>query len=294
MCGVVVSVGPYSSDSSDPYRSPAFELKAGDRVISTFAPLHIAGQVQARDLANSLGGPANGVLTQYRVFPAYGVVKVPDYLSAEEASCLPIAATTAWMSLNELRPRGEIVGPGETILVQGTGGVSIAGLQIASAAGATVIVTSSSDSKLERAKSLGASTLINYKSSPEWESDVLKATADAGADIIFEVGGAKTLRQSFDCVKFGGLISCIGYLSGKVDEGDDRTNTNLLCLRRNVTLKGILNGSRDRLEEMLRFYQEKQIKPVVDKVFTFEEGKDALTYLASGGHFGKVVVKVKE
>ncbi|PVI04148.1 hypothetical protein DM02DRAFT_611758 [Periconia macrospinosa] len=198
------------------------------------------------------------------------------------------------MSLNGLRPKGEIVGAGETVLIQGTGGVSIAGLQIATAAGASVIATSSSDAKLERAKNLGATTLINYKSSPDWETEVLKSTSDEGADIIFEVGGAKTLRQSFDCVKFGGTIACIGYLSGKVDEGTDRTNTNLLCLRRNVTLKGILNGPRDRLEEMLKFYEQKQIRPVVDKVFKFEQGKDALAYLFSGGHFGKVVVRVKE
>lgn len=193
-----------------------------------------------------------------------------------------------------MRPKGEIVGPHETILCQGTGGVSIAGLQIAAAAGTTVIVTSSSDAKLQRARQLGAQVLINYKTQPDWEEDVLAATSEAGADIIFELGGAKTLRKSFDCVRFGGLIACIGYLSGKQDDAGDRTNTNLLCLRRNVTLKGILNGPRDKLEEMLNFYQSKEIRPVVDRVFKFEEGKDALKYLYSGGHFGKVVVKVKE
>ncbi|KAF2643628.1 NAD(P)-binding protein [Massarina eburnea CBS 473.64] len=292
MCGTVVSIGPYSN-TSDPYKNPAFQLKTGDRVISTFAPEHITGQIQEKHLANSLGGPVSGVLTQYRVFPTYAVVKIPDYLSDEQASCLPIAAMTAWMSLNCMRPKGETMGAGETILCQGTGGVSIAGLQIASAAGATAIVTSSSDSKLERAKALGASNLINYKTSPAWESDVLKATSDVGADIIFELGGAKTLRQSFECIRFGGLIACIGYLGGKVDEDTDRTNTNLLCLKRNVTMKGIINGPRDKLEEMLKFYEEKQIKPVVDKVFKFEEGKEALQYLFSGGHFGKVVVRVK-
>jgi NADPH:quinone reductase-like Zn-dependent oxidoreductase len=294
MCGVVVAVGPSSDNTSDPYKNSAFQLKEGDRVISTFAQTHLSGQVQEKDVANGLGGPAPGVLTQYRVFPTYGVVRIPDYLSDEEASCLPIAAMTAWMSLNATRPKGELVGPGENIVCQGTGGVAIAGLQIASAAGANVIITSSSDAKLQRAQKLGAQTLINYSSTPDWEDAVLKSTANAGADIIFELGGAKTLRKSFDCIKFGGTIACIGYLSGKQDEGEDRTNTNLLCLRRNVTLKGILNGPRDRLEEMLRFYEEKQIRPVVDRVFKFEEGKEALEYLFSGGHFGKVVVKVKE
>ena len=294
MCGVVVAVGPYTKDSSDPYANPAFQLKEGDRVISTFASTHLTGQVQPSDVANGLGGPKPGVLTQYRVFPTYNLVKIPDYLKAEEACCLPIAALTAWMSLNCMRPAGDIIGPQETIVCQGTGGVSISALQIASAAGASVICTSSSDDKLKRAEKLGAKTLINYNSTPDWEASVLRATADAGADIILEVGGAKTLRKSFDCVKFGGLIACIGYLSGKVDEDTDRTNTNLLCLKRNVTLKGIINGPRDRLEEMLKFYKEKEIRPVVDRVFKFEEGQDALKYLYSGGHFGKVVINVKE
>jgi NADPH:quinone reductase-like Zn-dependent oxidoreductase len=294
MCGVVVAVGPHSKNTSDPYKNAAFQLKEGDRVISTFAPTHLTGQVQASDVANGLGGPAPGVLTQYRVFPTYNVVKIPDYLTAEEASCLPIAAMTAWMSLNCMRPHGETIGPNETVVCQGTGGVSISALQIAAAAGASVIVTSSSDSKLQRAQKLGAQTLVNYNTTPEWEASVLQATDDGGADVILEVGGAKTLRKSFDCVKFGGLIACIGYLSGKVDDDTERTNTNLLCLKRNVTLKGILNGPRDRLEEMLRFYQEKEIKPVVDRVFQFEEGVEALQYLYSGGHFGKVVIRVKE
>lgn len=111
-------------------------------------------------------------------------------------------------------------------------------------------------------------------------------------DIIFENGGAQTLRKSFDCIAFGGLINCIGYLPGKEDPVGDRTNTNVLALRRNVTLKGLLNGPRERLEEMLKFYDEKNIRPVVDKVFTFEQVKEGLEYLFKGGHFGKVVVKV--
>lgn len=293
MCGVVVAVGPQSNNTADPYKNPAFRVKEGDRVISTFAPTHLSGQIKASDIGNGLGGPAPGVLTQYRVFPTFGIVKIPDYLTEEEAACLPIAAMTAWMSLNCMRPRGEIVGKGETVLCQGTGGVSISGLQIASAAGADVVITSSSDEKLKRAVQLGAKHTVNYRTSPDWDQEVLKLTESEGADIIFEVGGAQTLRKSFESVRFGGLIACIGYLSGKQDEEGDRTNTNLLALRRNVTLKGIVNGPRDRLEEMLEFYASKQIRPVVDKVFAFEEGRTALQYLFSGGHFGKVVIKVK-
>lgn len=155
-----------------------------------------------------------------------------------------------------------------------------------------MIITSSSDAKLELAKKLGADKTINYKTSPDWEKEVLKMTNNEGVDIIFENGGAQTLRKSFDCIAFGGLINCIGYLSGKEDAVGDRTNTNVLALRRNVTLKGLLNGPKERLEEMLDFYDEKKIHPVVDKVFGFEEAKEALIYLFKGGHFGKVVIKV--
>jgi NADPH:quinone reductase-like Zn-dependent oxidoreductase len=294
MCGIVVAVGPSSNNTTDPYKSPAFALKEGDRVVSTFAQTHITGQVQGSDMANGLGLPLPGVLTQYRVFPTHGLLKVPDYLTFDEAACLPIAAVTAWMSLNCMRPKGEIIGAGETVVCQGTGGVSISAAQIASAAGADVIITSSSDEKLQRAKKLGAKETINYRDTPAWDDEVLKLTSDRGADVILEVGGAQTLRKSFEAVRFGGLIACIGYLSGKQDAEGDRTNTNLLCLKRNVTLKGIINGPRDEFERMLEFYAEKQIHPIVDRVWKFEEADKALQYLFSGGHFGKVVVKVKQ
>ena len=139
---------------------------------------------------------------------------------------------------------------------------------------------------------MGADHVINYKSTPNWAQEVLEVTDNRGADIILECGGAQTLRQSFECVAFGGLISCIGYLSGKEDAPGDRLNTNVLALKRNVTLKGILNGPRDRFEEMLRLYAEEQIHPVVDKTFQFGEAKEALQYLFDGSHFGKVVIKV--
>lgn len=176
-------------------------------------------------------------------------------------------------------------------MIQGTGGVAVSGLQIAHASGAQVIITSS-DAKLMLAKKLGADKTINYKTKPNWDEEVLKMTHDEGVDIIFENGGAQTVRKSFECVAFGGLINCIGYLSGKQDAADDRTNINVLALKRNVTLKGLLNGPRERLEEMLQFYDEKKIHPVVDRVFGFDESKEALVYLFKGGHFGKVVVKI--
>lgn len=156
-----------------------------------------------------------------------------------------------------------------------------------------MIITSSSDVKLEHAKNLGAAQTINYRTHPDWDEEVMKWTNEQGADIIFENGGAATLRKSFSCVAFGGLINCIGYLSGKEDAAGDRTNTNVLALMRNVTLKGLLNGPKDRFEEMLQFYAEKQIRPVVDKIFSFDESKEALKYLFGGSHFGKVVINTQ-
>ena len=253
----------------------------------------LTGQINEEHLASGIGLPLSGCLTEYRCFPAEALVAVPDYLTDEEASCIPIASVTAWMSINGMRPMGHPAkSSGEKVLIQGTGGVSIAGLQIAHAAGLKTIVTSSSDTKLERAKKLGADETINYRANPEWQDKVLRLTDGKGADIIFENGGALTLRKSFDCVAFGGLINCIGYLSGKEDAESDRMNTNVLALRRNVTLKGILNGPKDRFKEMLGFYKEKQIRPGVDRVFSFEEAKEALKYLFAGSHFGKVVIKI--
>ena len=154
------------------------------------------------------------------------------------------------------------------------------------------IVTSSSDEKLNRAKELGADHVINYKVTPEWQDRVMQITKGKGVDIIFEQDGPQTLAKSFACVKWGGTISAIGYLSGKQDDADSRINTNVLALRRNVTLKGIWNGPKDRLEEAVELYQQKEIHPVVDKVFTFDQAKEALEYVAAGSHFGKVVIKV--
>jgi NADPH:quinone reductase-like Zn-dependent oxidoreductase len=282
ICGTVVS-------------SNGTDLAEGTRVMGIFNQTHLKGQCLEKDLASGLGLPLQGCLTQYRCFPASGLVKVPDYLSDEEASCLPIASVTAWMAINSFRPMGDPFQKQDgktTVLIQGTGGVAIAGLQIAHAAGCKTVITSSSDAKLERAKKMGADVGINYRTNTNWQDAVNEATDGKGADIIFENGGAQTLRQSFDCISFGGLISLIGYLTGKEMSKNDY-HTNVLALRRNVTLKGILNGPKDRFEEMNGFYEKWQIKPVVDKVFAFEEAKEGLKYLFAGGHFGKVVVKVQ-
>ncbi|KAK2776376.1 Zinc-type alcohol dehydrogenase C1773.06c-like protein 2 [Colletotrichum kahawae] len=283
MCGAVAAVGPDVS-----------AWAVGDRVVSIFNQTHLKGQIKAADMKSGLGFPLEGVLQTYRVFPATGLVRAPKHLSDEEAACLPIAAVTAWMAINQFRPLGQPGGEGEVVVCQGTGGVAISGLQIAKAAGAKVLITSSSDAKLEKAKPLGADYTVNYRTQPNWNETVNTVTNGEGADIILETGGAKTLRRSFEAIGFGGTIACIGYLSGKVDSEEDRTNVNLLALRKTVTLKGLINGPRERFEEMVAFYEDKGIRPVVDRVFAFGEADEALRYLYSGGHFGKVVVKVQE
>ncbi|KAK9437431.1 Alcohol dehydrogenase superfamily, zinc-type [Metarhizium brunneum] len=298
MCGTVVE-------------SRSGLLGEGARVASIFLQTHLRGAVREEDMASGLGLPLPGVLAQYRVFAAASLVRVPEYLTDEEASCLPVAGVTAWTSLNWMRPLGRHIGtdlkddgehpdPGSRfVLLQGTGGVAVAGLQAAHAAGYRTIVTSSSDDKLRRAADeLGADHTVNYKTYWEWQAPVMEATGGRGADVIFETGGARTLRKSFESVAFGGVINCIGYLSGKEDEdrpggdGLQRLNVNVLALRRNVTLRGIINGGKDRFEEMLGFYEDKKIRPVVGRVFAFADAKEAMAYLASGKHFGKVVIKV--
>ncbi|KAK7754917.1 hypothetical protein SLS62_003001 [Diatrype stigma] len=267
MCGTVEKTGSGCKS----------ELREGDRVMATFNQTHLTGQVVEKDMASGLGFPLQGCLTQYRIFPSYGLVKVPDYLTDGEAAALPIAAVTTWMAINTFQPTGKpLSGKDKVVLLQGTG----------------AIITSSSDAKLDRARKLGASHTINYKTTPNWHEKVLELTGDKGADVIFETGGAETLSKSFQCVAFGGLISSIGYLSGKEDAAGNRVNANVLALSRNVTLKGILNGPKDRFEEMLGQYREKEIHPVIDREFQFEEARDALKYLYEGGHFGKVVIKV--
>lgn len=294
MCGTVVD-------------SNKTKHKQGTRVMAIFNQSHLHGQIKPEDMASGLGFPLPGVLAEHRAFPAESLVVVPDYLTPEQASCLPIAAVTAWTSLTWLTPMEEYAAAGaptKTVLLQGTGGVSIAGLQIAKAAGLRAIITSSSDDKLSRAKKdLLADEGVNYRTHWEWQDAVMKATDNRGADVIFETGGTRTLRKSFECVSFGGLINCIGYLSGKTDNGDNednggktpelhRLNVNVLALRRNVTLKGIINGSKDKFEEMLKFYNKHEIRPIICKTFQFEKAPDAFKYVSDGEHFGKVVIKI--
>jgi NADPH:quinone reductase-like Zn-dependent oxidoreductase len=217
-----------------------------------------------------------------RVFPEDALVRFPDHLSYEEASTLPCAAVTAWHALMV----GRGLNPGDTVLVQGTGGVSLFALQFARLAGARVIGTSSNDDKLERVRELGASDGINYKTTPDWDAAVRSLTGGIGVDHVVEVGGAGTLGKSLKAVRMGGRISLIGVLSGAGDVSF------LPILMRNIDVQGVFVGSRAMFEAMNRAMALHQLRPVVDRVFAFDQAPAALQYLATGAHFGKVVIRV--
>jgi NADPH:quinone reductase-like Zn-dependent oxidoreductase len=220
-------------------------------------------------------------MAEYMVLDEQGLVQTPKHLSDEEAATLPCAALTAW---NAVVSDGQVKA-GDTVLVQGTGGVSLFALQFAKLLGAHVIVTSSSDQKLNRAINLGADQGINYRATPQWGKDIRKMVEADGVDLIVEVGGEETLPQSLRAVRAGGTISLIGVLSGS-----DMTVPLGMIVTRKVCLQGITVGSRDEFEQMVRAISQHKLKPVVDKVFAFEELKNALDYLASGAHFGKICI----
>lgn len=258
-------------------------VKVGDRVCPTFVQGWIDGETSAAKLKTTLGSPLPGVLSELYVTRESGLVKVPAHLSDAEAATLPCAALTAY---NALFGTGGLTA-GDTVLVQGTGGVSIFALQFATMVGARAIVTSSSDEKLERAKSLGAWETINYKTTPDWDKRVIELTDRIGVDQVVEVGGAGTLTRSIRAVRVAGTVSIIGALTGAAQE------LNVLpVLMRHVRLQGIIVGSRTMFEAMNRAIEATNLRPVIDaKVFSFGEAKQALEYMSTGNHFGKIVVQ---
>lgn len=258
-------------------------VAVGDRVVGVFAQRWIAGRAQREQLGSTLGGPLDGMLAEKVVLSEEGVVRPPEHLSDEEAATLPCAATTAWSALVE---QGQLRA-GETVLVQGTGGVSLFALQIAKLAGARVIVTSSSDQKLERARALGADDTINYVSTPEWGKEVKRRTGNVGVDHVVEVGGGGTLRESVRAIRPGGTISIIGVLAGRATELDVTP-----ILMQNVRLQGVLVGPREALENLCRAAAAHRLRPVVDRVFSFAEARAAFEHMQSGRHFGKIVVRM--
>ena len=256
-------------------------VKPGERVAGTFMQQWVAGGVTEAAAKTALGGAFDGLLAEYAVLHENGVVRPPAHLTDEEASTLPCAALTAWHGLI----RAGRLRPGESVLVQGTGGVSIFALQFAHLGGARVIITSSSDQKLERARQLGASDGINYKETPDWEDRVRQLNGGAGVDHIVEVGGAGTLGKSLKAVRSGGRIYLIGVLAGPANFNPTP------LLMKNVRLQGIFVGSRDMFEAMNRAITLCQLRPVIDRTFGFDDIQAALRHMESGAHFGKVCVR---
>lgn len=261
-------------------------VKVGDRVAGVFMPGWIAGEFTPEKASTALGaGDVDGVLAEQIVLDESAVVIVPEHLSDEEAATLPCAGVTAWYALFV----GGSVKAGDTVLLLGTGGVSIFALQFAKMAGARVIITSSSDDKLARARDLGADETINYHTTPDWDKRVLELTGGRGADLVVEVGGAETFNKSLNAVRFGGQISLMGVLTGL----ENKVSTSTI-LHKNIRVQGVYVGSREMFEAMNRALSLHKLRPVVDKVFPFDDAHAALTYLESGSHFGKVVVRIAE
>jgi NADPH:quinone reductase-like Zn-dependent oxidoreductase len=267
--GVVAEVGPGVA-----------RVKAGDRVAGTFFQGWVEGPPTEAKTRPALGGGVDGVLAELVALPEDGVVPVPEHLNDAEAASLPCAGLTAWNALFE----GDPIRPGETVLTLGTGGVSIFALQFARAAGARVIVTSSSDAKLERARSLGAHETINYKADPDWHKAALELTGGVGVDRVIELGGAGTLERSLKAVRMGGVVSLIGVLS----QGDFSIFPILMKAAR---IQGIYVGSRLMFEAMNRAVALHQLRPIVDRVFPFAEAKEAFALMEGQSHFGKVAIR---
>jgi NADPH:quinone reductase-like Zn-dependent oxidoreductase len=269
--GEVVAIGP-----------DVTRFKIGDRVSPIFVQAWFEGEASLIKLKTTLGSPLPGVLSEFFVAREASLVKPPAHLTDAEAATLPCAGLTAY---NALLATGN-VRTGDTVLVQGTGGVSIFALQFAKMIGARVIVTSSSDAKLERVRAMGAWQTINYKTTPEWDKRVLELTDRIGVDHVVEVGGAGTLMRSIRAVRVAGTVSIIGALTGATEE------MNVLpVLMRHVRLQGIIVGSRAMFETMNRAIDASGLRPVVDeKTFSFAEAKEALTYMSTAGHFGKIVI----
>ena len=256
--------------------------KPGDRVCGIFAQRWLAGEPSRDKLRSTLGGPFDGLLAEQVVLHEDGVVHVPPHLSDEEAATLPCAGLTAWSALVT---HGRLTA-GDTVLLQGTGGVSIFALQLARLLGVRALITSSRDDKLERARRLGASGLINYRQTPEWSGAVRELTEGAGVDLVVEVGGAGTLEQSLRSVRLGGTICLIGNLAGVVAQ----VPLTLIFMQQ-ARLQGILVGHREGFEAMNRAIAQHGLHPVVDRVFPFEDARAAFALMAAGGHFGKICIR---
>jgi NADPH:quinone reductase-like Zn-dependent oxidoreductase len=254
--------------------------KVGDRVAAIFMQTWLAGGITEAAARSSLGGDLDGMLAEQVLLHEDGIIPIPEHLTFEEAATFPCAALTAWNALIE----GGLK-PGESVLVQGTGGVSIFALQFARLAGARVFATSGSDEKLKRVLQLGAVAAVNYKTNPDWDKWCRTQTG-GGVDHVVEVGGAGTLERSIRTVRTGGHIALIGVLGGM------GTVNPLPLLMKSIRLRGIFVGSRAMFEDMNRAIAASKLKPVIDRAFTFDQFPEALKHLESAAHFGKIVVSV--
>ncbi len=270
--GEVVAIGP-----------DVARVKVGDRVAGCFFQTWISGRFEMSHHQAALGGTADGMLTEYADLSAEGVVPIPSHLSFEEAACLPCAGVTAWVALTT---RGGMQS-GDRVLTLGTGGVSTFAMQFATALGGSVIATSSSDEKLARARALGAAEVINYRTTPDWDKALGQLTSKRGVEHVVEVGGPGTFEKSMNCVAAGGHIALIGVLTGF----GAFSGSLFPLVARNATVSGIYVGSRSDFEVMNRFVEERQLRPIIGRVYSFAEAARAFEYLESGAHFGKVVVR---
>src|SRR5687767_3345155 len=257
--------------------------KVGDRVMPIFAQRWLDGDTSEEKRRTSLGAGAqwDGVLREFGAFDQDGLVRIPDHLSYEEAATLPCAALTAW---HALAVSGNLKA-GQTVLTLGTGGVSIFALQLAKLFGARVIATTGNEEKVARLRDLGADEIINYKTRDDWDVAVLELTDKKGVDHVVEVGGSGTLAKSLSAVRLGGHVAMIGALSGP---GDFNPVT---VFMKAVRLQGIFVGSKTMFEDLLRAVDLNKLEPVIDKVFEFSKAREAMHYMQSGAHFGKVVIK---
>jgi len=262
------------------------EFEVGDKVCTLFNELHQAGPINPRALASGLGGAINGTLRQYGVFPEHGLVAAPTNITPTEAGTLTCAPLTAWNALYGLESKA--LKPGQTVLTQGTGGVSIAAVQFALAAGAIVIATTSSKEKCDVLKKLGAHHTINYREDTNWGETAKKLSPrGAGVDHVIEVGGPNTMAQSMKAIKMEGVISVIGFVGGGPGEKQPST---LDALTHMCTIRGILVGSKAQFNDMNAAIDANNIHPVVDKTFPFEQAKKAYQYQWDQKHIGKVVI----
>jgi len=257
------------------------EFAVGDRVIPHSKPLWVGGPARASWSTATRGVTMPGSLAEYVVLPESGLVPTPAHLSDEAAATLPIAGTTAWRALRTANIR-----PGSTVALIGTGGVSVFALQLAKAAGATVLITSSSDEKLERAQALGADHTINYRRTPAWDEAVLDMTGGWGADLVIETGGTETFGRSINAAAIGGTVFVIGFLTGASASADL-----FAILKKELSLKGNTTGSVADLRDAARAVAASKVAPVVDTTFPIGETPQAYAHLARGGqHFGKIAI----